>query len=139
MSQVPGGRLFCGQHTYADVTDEKLTSLLTLSDGEPEEEFTTQVVPILGERFGKDQVERMKLVQKLEGRDWAMVGFKMDGPGLSLKPRVFVYDPRYPSRLCSSSPMKRRRCDHPSGLDFGRKNLVVFPEERAESLVCLDD
>ena len=70
------------------------SSLLTMSDGELEAEFRKEVVPIVEDRFGKGKVESMKLVQKVDGSGWAMVGFQIDGPGFSVEPRVFIYDPK---------------------------------------------
>ena len=68
------------------------TSLLTMTDEGMEKEFRKEVVPIVEKSLGK--VESMKLVQKLEGSGWAMVGFQMDGRGFSAEPRIFVYDSR---------------------------------------------
>lgn len=75
---------------------KKPTSLLAMSDEELQDEFRKEVVPIVEDRFGKGNVREMKLVQKLEGSGWAMIGFQMDGPGFSVEPRIFVYNPKQP-------------------------------------------
>jgi hypothetical protein len=69
------------------------TSFLTMTDEGMEKEFRKEVVPIVEKNLGK--VESMKLVQKLEGSGWAMVGFQMDGRSFSAEPRIFVYDSRH--------------------------------------------
>jgi len=72
---------------------EEPTSLLTMTTRELEREFKREVVPIVEKSLGK--VEEMRLVQKVEGAGWAMVGFQMDGNGFTVEPRIFVYDTKY--------------------------------------------
>lgn len=68
-------------------------AVLTMTDKQLEAEFRKEVLPMVEDRFGKENVQSMKLVQKLKGEGWAMVGFQMDGYGFSVEPRMFVYDP----------------------------------------------
>jgi hypothetical protein len=53
-----------------------------------------EIAPIAQKSLGR--AEGMKLVQKLEGSGWAMVGFQMDGKGFSRtsKRRVRAEDQR---------------------------------------------
>lgn len=72
---------------------ENPTSIMTMTAQELENEFMKEVIPIVEKSLGK--VERMNLVQKIEGAGWAMVGFQMDGKGFSVEPRIFVYDSKF--------------------------------------------
>ncbi len=72
---------------------ENPTSLLSMTERQLGHEFEKEVVPIVERSLGK--VEKMKLVQKVEGSGWAMVGFLVEGKGFSVEPRIFVYDSKF--------------------------------------------